>query len=65
VVITVAYWKGLQILGYENFQSTEETANNGKLLGVGFYLYQACGIAPSAVVSSLVETGLFESGRSV
>jgi carbon-monoxide dehydrogenase large subunit len=57
--------KGLEMLGYENFRSSQkEAANNGKLLGVGFSTYiEACGIAPSAVVGSLgARAGLFESG---
>jgi carbon-monoxide dehydrogenase large subunit len=57
--------KGLEILGYEDFRKAQkESANNGKLLGVGFSTYiEACGIAPSAVVGSLgARAGLFESG---
>src|SRR4030095_3039730 len=57
--------KGLEILGYEDFRSSQkDAANNGKLLGVGFSTYiEACGIAPSAVVGSLgARAGLFESG---
>jgi carbon-monoxide dehydrogenase large subunit len=58
--------KGLQMLGYEDFRSSQkEAANNGKLLGVGFSTYiEACGIAPSAVVGSLgARAGLFEVGQ--
>jgi carbon-monoxide dehydrogenase large subunit len=58
--------KGLEMLGYENFRSSQkEAASNGKLLGVGFSTYiEACGIAPSAVVGSLgARAGLFEFGQ--
>jgi carbon-monoxide dehydrogenase large subunit len=58
--------KGLEILDYENFRKAQkESANNGKLLGVGFSTYiEACGIAPSAVVGSLgARAGLFEFGQ--
>jgi carbon-monoxide dehydrogenase large subunit len=58
--------KGLEMLGYEDFRKAQkESANNGKLLGVGFSTYiEACGIAPSAVVGSLgARAGLFEFGQ--
>lgn len=58
--------KGLDMLGYEDFRKAQkESANNGKLLGVGFSTYiEACGIAPSAVVGSLgARAGLFEFGQ--
>ncbi|MES2649049.1 MAG: xanthine dehydrogenase family protein molybdopterin-binding subunit [Bacteroidota bacterium] len=58
--------KGLQMLGYEDFRKAQnESAGNGKLLGVGFSTYiEACGIAPSAVVGSLgARAGLFEVGQ--
>jgi carbon-monoxide dehydrogenase large subunit len=58
--------KGLEMLGYEDFRKDQkESANNGKLLGVGFSTYiEACGIAPSAVVGSLgARAGLFEFGQ--
>ena len=58
--------KGLQMLGYDDVRKAQkESANNGKLLGIGFSTYiEACGIAPSAVVGSLgARAGLFEVGQ--
>ncbi|MGZ8524641.1 MAG: xanthine dehydrogenase family protein molybdopterin-binding subunit [Chitinophagaceae bacterium] len=58
--------KGLQMLGYDDVRKAQkQSANNGKLLGVGFSTYiEACGIAPSAVVGSLgARAGLFEVGH--
>jgi carbon-monoxide dehydrogenase large subunit len=58
--------KGLQMLGYEDVRRAQkESANNGKLLGIGFSTYiEACGLAPSAVVGTLgARAGLFEVGQ--
>ncbi|QMU29300.1 xanthine dehydrogenase family protein molybdopterin-binding subunit [Adhaeribacter radiodurans] len=59
-------YKGLEILGYKEFrQKQQESAQNGKLLGVGFSTYiEACGLAPSAVAGALgARAGLYEMGH--
>jgi carbon-monoxide dehydrogenase large subunit len=58
--------KGLEMLGYEDIRRAQrEAAHNGKLLGVGFSTYiEACGLAPSAVVTSLgSRAGFYEVGH--
>ncbi|MEO6000707.1 MAG: molybdopterin cofactor-binding domain-containing protein, partial [Chitinophagaceae bacterium] len=58
--------KGLELLGYSDFRKEQKlSAQNGKLLGVGFSTYiEACGLAPSAVAGALgARAGLFEVGQ--
>ena len=58
--------KGLQMLGYDDVRKAQkESANNGKLLGIGFSTYiEACGVAPSAVAGALgARAGLYEVGH--
>jgi carbon-monoxide dehydrogenase large subunit len=58
--------KGLEMLGYADVRNAQkEAAHNGKLLGVGFSTYiEACGLAPSAVVTSLgSRAGFYEVGH--
>ena len=57
--------RALEIVGYEDFRKLQSSANNGKLMGIGFSTYiEACGIAPSAVVGALgARAGLFESAQ--
>jgi carbon-monoxide dehydrogenase large subunit len=58
--------KGLEMLGYDAIRKAQkESANNGKLIGIGFSTYiEACGVAPSAIVGSLgARCGLFEVGQ--
>lgn len=54
--LLLADWQGFAV-------RKQESANNGKLRGIGISTYvEACGIAPSAVVGSLgARAGLFES----
>jgi len=58
--------KGLEMLGYADVRNAQkEAAHNGKLLGIGFSTYiEACGLAPSAVVTSLgSRAGFYEVGH--
>ena len=58
--------KGLELLGYDNFRRQQkESAQNGKLLGLGFSTYiEACGLAPSAIAGALgARAGFYEVGQ--
>jgi carbon-monoxide dehydrogenase large subunit len=58
--------KGLAMLGYDDFRKKQqESAGNGKLLGVGFSTYiEACGLAPSALAGALgARAGFYEVGH--
>jgi carbon-monoxide dehydrogenase large subunit len=58
--------KGLAMLGYADFRKKQqESAGNGKLLGVGFSTYiEACGLAPSALAGALgARAGFYEVGH--
>jgi carbon-monoxide dehydrogenase large subunit len=58
--------KAMEVADYKGFEKRKrESESNGKLRGVGFCSYfEACGIAPSAVVMSLgCGIGLWESAE--